>query len=90
MWVGSVGLDGSVGVWVGRVGWECESVGVWVGSVGVWDGSVEVWECGFGSGGGCGSAGWGVGVGLCVDILLGPFSLRLSLGLSSLSRSSLY
>ncbi|PKY47354.1 hypothetical protein RhiirA4_421326 [Rhizophagus irregularis] len=81
--VGSVGVweCGRVGWECGSVGWECGSVGVWVGSVrvGVRVGSVEVWECGL-----------GVRDFSLLDILLGPFSLRLSLGLSSLSRSSLY
>ncbi|PKY60117.1 hypothetical protein RhiirA4_483446 [Rhizophagus irregularis] len=72
---GSVGC-GSVGVW------ECGSVGVWAGwecgSVGVWAG-WECWKC------------WE-----CWECLLfirpsfRPFSLRPPLGLSSLSRSSLY
>ncbi|CAB4476697.1 unnamed protein product [Rhizophagus irregularis] len=56
---------------------------VWVGSAGVW--SVGVWV---GSAGGCGSVGWECGsadwecgsVGVGVDLLLGPFSFRLSLG----------
>ncbi|CAB5205717.1 unnamed protein product [Rhizophagus irregularis] len=57
--------------YVGSVGWECGSVEC--GSVGwewVW---VWVWECGL-----------GVWVFSLLDLLLGPFSFRLSLGLPSL------
>ncbi|UZO23161.1 uncharacterized protein OCT59_015505 [Rhizophagus irregularis] len=55
---------------------------VWVGSAG----GLGVWECGLG-------VGVGVGVGVwvgSVDLLLGPFSFRLSLGLPSLCLGLLF
>ncbi|CAB4463714.1 unnamed protein product [Rhizophagus irregularis] len=63
--------------YVGSVGWECGSVEC--GSVGwewVW---VWVWECGL-----------GVWVFSLLDLLLGPFSFRLSLGLPSLCLGLLF
>ncbi|CAB4489072.1 unnamed protein product [Rhizophagus irregularis] len=96
VWVGSVGWECGLGVWVESVGWEC-GLGVWVGSVGwecglgVWVGSVG-WECGLGVLVGVWvlesnfDHAFVVAENSCTirSLLLGLFSLHLSLGLISL------
>ncbi|CAB5370449.1 unnamed protein product [Rhizophagus irregularis] len=73
MWVVWVGSAGGLGVWECGLG---EGVGV---GVGVWVGSVGMWVVWVGSAGGL-----GVWVFSLLDLLLGPFPFRLSLGLPSL------